>query len=336
MEHEPLVSVFVRVRDESRALREVLERLAGQRFAGGMEVVVLDNESTDGSDDVARRAGARVFTLPRSLFAYGRALNLGIELSRGRIVVLLSAHSVPRDEHWLTRFIAPLLADPAIGAAYCRQVPRGPISRLELRRFAAFPRASAVLSREEFLHASMRGDDPYELARFSNSASAVCRPAALANPFRDLPYAEDRAFAVDHLMSGGKVAYVHDAVVSYERRATWKAAYHVARRAQVSKRLIRELAAIYTGRRFDSTPDTANRLARTIVVLPWLLIRLAATLLEPSGLRRRAAVFAFRSTGSTIGLAVGALTWNRHVETLVPDAALLEEARRQCRPWSPA
>ena len=328
---DPLVSVFVRVRDESRALAEVLEHLASQCFTGGMEVVVLDNESVDGSADIALRAGARVFTLPRSLFAYGRALNLGIELCRGRIVVLLSAHSVPQDEHWLTRFVAPLLADPTIGAAYCRQVPHGPVGRLELRRFAAFGRADTVLDRDEFLRRCLGGEDPYELARFSNSAAAVRRDAALADPFRDLLYAEDRAFAVDHLISGGKVAYVHEAVVSYERRSTWKGAYHVARRAQVSKRLIRELAATYTGHRFDNTPDTVNRLARAALVLPGLLVRLAGVLREPADLRRRAAVFAARSTGSTLGLAVGALTWRRHIETLVPDADILEEARRQCR-----
>lgn len=328
--------MFVRVRDESVALRAVLDNLARQRFDGGLEVVVLDNESRDDSADVARRAGARVFTLPRELFGYGRALNLGVELCRGRIVVLLSAHSVPQDAEWLARFVAPLLADTSIGAAFCRQVPHGVVSRLERRRFRVFPDASTLVDQERFLEGCRAGEDPYELAVFSNSAAAIRKDAARVDPFRDLLYAEDRAFAVDHLSRGGKVAYVHDAVVSYERRSTWKGAYHVARRAQVSRRLIRELAATYSGRRFDSTADTVNRVVRAAAILPGVFVRLAGALTEPRGVRRRAATFALRSTGSTLGLAVGALTWRRYVRTLMPDNELLEEARRRCRPLTPA
>jgi glycosyltransferase involved in cell wall biosynthesis len=331
MSGKPLVTVFVRVRDEERALAEVLDRLGRQQLSGGMEIIVLDNESVDDSAGVALRAGARVFTLPRSLFGYGRALNLGVELARGEIVVLLSAHSVPQDERWLGRFVEPLTGADPVDAAYCRQVPHGIVCRLERRRFAMFPATPERLDREGFLAGCAAGADPYELARFSNSAAAVQRSSALANPFRDLPYAEDRAFAVDHLMGGGSVAYVPEAVVSYERSGTWRNSYHVARRAQVAKRLVRELAAVHTGRRLGSARDTANRLLRAAAVGPGLALRLVATLAEPPALRRRAVRFALRSTGSTLGLAVGALTWRHHVETLVPDPMLYEEALRRCR-----
>lgn len=334
---ETLVSVFIRVRNEADALAEVLDHLAHQNFNDGVEVVVLDNESTDGSAEIALAAGARVFTLPRALFGYGRALNLGVDLCRGQIVILLSAHSIPLDEHWLSRFVAPMLNDSRIGAAYCRQVPYGTVSRLERHRFACFPEANYVVNHHRFLALCHAGVDPYTVAQFSNSAAALRRESATANPFRDLPYAEDRAFAVDHLMHGGSIAYVHEAVVSYERSMTWKSAYHVARRAQISKRLIRELAATYTGRRFSSTLDTTNRVLRAAAVGLGLLTRLLhATIKEQPGVRRRAARFAMRSTGATLGLAVGALTWRQHVETLVPDRDLFEEAQRQCRPFSEA
>lgn len=332
MGDEPLVSVFIRVRDEAHALAEVLDHLSRQHFDGDTEVVVLDNESTDDSAQVALAAGARVFTLPRALFGYGRALNLGVELCRGQIVILLSAHSIPQDECWMTHFVAPLLADSDVGAAYCRQVPYGTVSRLERRRFACFPNASRTVRHDRMMTLCHGGADPYVVAQFSNSAAALRRESALANPFRDLPYAEDRAFAVDHLMGGGAIAYVHEAVVSYERSTTWKSAYDVARRAQVSKRLIRELAATYTGHRFNNASDTTNRVLRAAAVVPGLLMRLLATTRDPRGVRRRAVRFALRSTGSTLGLAVGALTWRRYVETLVPDIDMFEEARSRCRP----
>lgn len=330
MSAEPLVSVFIRVRDEAAALRNVLENLHRQELDAPMEIVVLDNESVDGSDRVALDAGARVFTLPRALFGYGRALNLGIGLCQGQIVVMLSAHSIPQSEQWLASLIAPIRDDPAVNAAFCRQIPIGQVSQLELRRFACFPTANTVMDRDTFLQKCHDGDDPYVAALFSNSACAVRRDVALAHPFRDLLYAEDRAFAVDCLMSGGKVAYAHDAVVSYERNMTWKSAYHVARRAQVSKRLIRELAATYTGTRFRCERDTVNRLARAVLVIPGLAVRVILSLREPRHLQRRSVRYALRSTGATLGLAKGALQWRHHLDTLSCDTARLDEARTQC------
>jgi glycosyltransferase involved in cell wall biosynthesis len=328
---EPLVSVFIRVRDEATALGEVLRHLNQQKIDGELEVVVLDNGSVDGSEQVALHAGARVFTLPREHFGYGRALNIGVRLCRGTIFVPLSAHSIPQSQEWLSELIAPL-RDGSAGAAFCRQTPTEPVSRFELRRFACFPGQDTDLTTTAFLQGSAAGADPYELAIFSNSACAIRRGAALQHPFRDLPYAEDRAFVVDYVVAGGTVAYRHSPAVSYERAMTWRSAFRVAYRAQVSKHLIRELAASYTGCRFDSSPDTRSRITRAVLVGPAALVRVVAGLAEPRGRRRRAIIFALRSTGATIGLAKGALRWRIHSETLNCDSQRLDAALEHCRP----
>jgi hypothetical protein len=49
------------------------------------EVVIADNGSTDGSQDIARRLGARVVDVPRR--GYGAALIGGIEAARGRYTI---------------------------------------------------------------------------------------------------------------------------------------------------------------------------------------------------------------------------------------------------------
>src|SRR5215831_4190972 len=102
----PEVSVFIRVRNEAKALVEVLAGLRAQAAGLAMEVVVLDNESDDDTVAVAQRANARVFSLPREHFGYGRALNLGARLCRGDIMIMLSAHSVPTSAGWLATLIA--------------------------------------------------------------------------------------------------------------------------------------------------------------------------------------------------------------------------------------
>lgn len=327
---DPLVSILIRVRDEESALRQVLNALQEQVLDQPYEVVVLDNESVDASAQVGLEAGAQVFTFPRKLFGYGRALNLGAELCEGQIVVNLSAHSIPQHPDWLAMLIQPIRDDPVVGAAYCNQTPATRVSRLEQRRFDCFPDADYCLGREWFLTQCGCSIDPYELAFFSNSACAVRRDVVLRNPFRDLPYAEDRAFIVDCLMEGNCVAYVRRAVVSYERKTTWKSARRIGYRAQVSKRLIRELSATYTGTRFRSTKETANRLCRAAVVLPATLVRVGRALLEPEGLRARSVRHALCATGATFGLAEGTLRWRHHIDALSADIPRLREARRHC------
>jgi hypothetical protein len=53
------------------------------------EVVIADNGSTDGSQEIARRAGARVVDVPRR--GYGAALMAGIEAARGEYVLMADA-----------------------------------------------------------------------------------------------------------------------------------------------------------------------------------------------------------------------------------------------------
>ncbi len=68
-------------------VRKATESLARLGVAG--EVVVADNGSTDGSQDIARAAGARVVDVPRR--GYGAALMAGIEASRGEYVLMADA-----------------------------------------------------------------------------------------------------------------------------------------------------------------------------------------------------------------------------------------------------
>ena len=58
--------------------------LARTGIAG--EVVIADNGSTDGSQDLARSLGARVVDVPER--GYGAALGGGIQAARGRFVVM--------------------------------------------------------------------------------------------------------------------------------------------------------------------------------------------------------------------------------------------------------
>jgi len=64
---------------------QAARRFLAQAGVAG-EVLVADNGSTDGSQDLARQAGARVIHVPR--LGYGAALRAGIGAARGRYVIM--------------------------------------------------------------------------------------------------------------------------------------------------------------------------------------------------------------------------------------------------------
>src|SRR2546423_13083096 len=80
------VSVVMPCLNEARTVAACVSKAARCLEELGVrgEVVVADNGSTDGSQDLARRAGARVVHAPER--GYGAALRAGIAAARGRYV----------------------------------------------------------------------------------------------------------------------------------------------------------------------------------------------------------------------------------------------------------
>jgi len=76
-----MFSVVLPVLDERDALPWVLER-----FPAGYAPVVVDNGSTDGSGDLARRLGVEVVDVPEP--GYGAALLGGIHAAKGRYIIM--------------------------------------------------------------------------------------------------------------------------------------------------------------------------------------------------------------------------------------------------------
>ena len=82
------LSVVMPCLNEARTLencvRKSLDCLQQHGIRG--EVIVADNGSTDGSQDIARRTGARVVDVPAR--GYGNALWTGIRAAEGEYVIM--------------------------------------------------------------------------------------------------------------------------------------------------------------------------------------------------------------------------------------------------------
>jgi glycosyltransferase involved in cell wall biosynthesis len=103
----PEVSVVIPCLNEAASIEECVlaarDALDRGRYEG--EVLVVDNDSTDGSGDIATAAGARVVSEPRR--GYGNAYLAGLAAARGTYIVMLDA-DLTYDAAELPRFIQEL------------------------------------------------------------------------------------------------------------------------------------------------------------------------------------------------------------------------------------
>src|SRR5256714_1009071 len=318
---QSLVSVLIRVRNEEPALRRLLECLRIQKLDRPFEVVVIDNESDDESAEVARTMGARVFTFPRSHFGYGRAINFGIKLCRGELIVLLSAHSWPQGNDWLSHMVNGV-EDGASAAAYCRQRADGKVCQQEKTRFKVFAQHDYKLDMESLLRRCKSGEDVYEICCFSNSAAIIRRDVALRFPFRDLPFAEDRAFVLDCVMAGHSIAYLSTASVAYQQPATFKSFYRIGWACNISKHLIRELGSKAIGTDLRKS-ELVRKVVRLLCKPLEIMGRILEALLRDRAQLGRATRYAAISCAMSLGCIVGELTWHRYRKTTCCDSSVL-------------
>ncbi|MFD4992062.1 glycosyltransferase family 2 protein [Cellulosimicrobium cellulans] len=121
----PTVSVVVPVRDDAEALDECLALLSRQTVAP-IEVVVVDNASSDDSAHVARRWGAVVVCEER--VGIPAAAAAGYDAARGDVIARLDADSRP-DPGWVQRVVDRMAADPSLdamtGTGTFDDLPRG-------------------------------------------------------------------------------------------------------------------------------------------------------------------------------------------------------------------
>lgn len=93
----PSVSVVIRTYNEASKLRRLLVFLQQDE----VEIVVVDNGSTDETSTLLKEFGVKSVWLDQKEFNYPKSINLGVAKATGDIIVLLSGHSVPVHREWL-------------------------------------------------------------------------------------------------------------------------------------------------------------------------------------------------------------------------------------------
>ena len=116
----PAASAIVLNRNGLGFVEEAVESLLAQD-CGDLEVLVVDNGSSDGSDDlVERRFGSRVRLLRNGRnLGYGAGNNVGLRVAGGRYLVLLNNDAVAAPS-MVREMVAAAEADPRTGMVAAR------------------------------------------------------------------------------------------------------------------------------------------------------------------------------------------------------------------------
>jgi rhamnosyltransferase len=211
------VTVAIPVRDGGVALGRTLTAVVGQTVAH--ELLVCDSGSVDGSVAVARQHGARVLEIAAQSFNHGASRNLLMREATGRYVAFLTQDAEPADERWLERLLDGFELDARVALVYGPYLPRADAAlatRQALERWFCSispdgsPRIDRLQPSERDLPArslvSRRGF-------FTDANACIAREAWSAVPFRAVPYAEDRALALDMLRAGYSKVFMPQASV---------------------------------------------------------------------------------------------------------------------------
>lgn len=187
-----MISVVIRVKNEERWIGRCLMSVSKQNYPD-FEVIVVDNESDDGTLETVRRFDCRILTISDKEFSHGRALNLGISKASGELMAILSGHCIPVNDRWLTR-LESAFTSPDIVGVYGRQEPLPDTIDLDKRDlWTTFGKDRRVQEADYFFH---------------NANSMIRKDIWQKLPFNeDLDGIEDRDWGKRVLEHGYRVVY---------------------------------------------------------------------------------------------------------------------------------
>jgi peptidoglycan-N-acetylglucosamine deacetylase len=209
----PVVTVVVPAYNEARVIGRTLDSLLAQGYPG-LDIVVVDDGSTDGTFEAARRDEARVRVLRQANAGKAAALNAGFAAARGSIVVVVDADTLLAP-HAIERLVAPMHDTTVVAVAGNAKV--GNRVNLVTRWQALEYITSQNLDRRAFAMVNAITVVPGAIGAWRRDVVRAVGGVSSAT------LAEDQDLTITLLRRGGRIAYADDAIAFTEAPETLRA-----------------------------------------------------------------------------------------------------------------
>jgi glycosyltransferase involved in cell wall biosynthesis len=218
------VSVVIPTYNAGPEFAWLLRKLNGQKAVQGVEVVIVDSGSSDGTVQAAKDAGATLVQIPQSEFSHSHARNLGAQHASGEYLLFMVQDAFPIGDHWMAGMLRAL-RDPAAGnlaAVSCSEFARSDSDLMYDAMIDTHYRFLGCLEQDRV--GMLRGTDHMALRSQGQLSDVSCLiPRELFGQYRYRgDYAEDLDLGIRLIKDGWKVAMLASVkVVHSHNRPAW-------------------------------------------------------------------------------------------------------------------
>jgi rhamnosyltransferase len=220
------ISIVILTKNAEGDLCRSLPVIFSQRTKFSYEVIIIDNESSDNTLELLKRFPVRNITVKESDFHHSKVRNLGVQVSKGRFLVLLTGDAIPCNELWLENLIIPLEKDSNAAGVYSRQIPKPDCSPIEARDIYLGAGPLRIIKAVDF-------SDPYQVEdyknniwsfiAFSNISSCYRKDLLKTYPFNEaISAVEDQEWCKRMIEKGHSFYYEPASCVLHSHNLTFK------------------------------------------------------------------------------------------------------------------
>ena len=191
---EQLVSIIIRTKNESFWIGKCLYAIENQSYRN-YEIVIIDNSSNDNTLRIVRKnfPKVKIIRYNSKKFFPGRAINLGIQKSKGKFIAMISGHCIPKDKFWIKNLLKNFTSKKIAGV-YGKQEPLDTSNPDVVRDLIyLFGKDKKIQTKDPFFHNanSMIRKELWKKVKFDERTLHI----------------EDRIWAQEQINRGNKLVY---------------------------------------------------------------------------------------------------------------------------------
>ena len=227
------VTIVIPTYNGGDLLKKVVKAIQSQIYTTGFEIIIIDSESTDDTQNYFKDAEGVVFhEIVKKDFNHGGTRNLGVSLAQGEYVAFITQDAIPANDFWLYNLVSPLKTNVNAAGVFGRHIPYEDTS-VYLKRdlnnhFMQFNQYPLVVSKNTPLPYNFQ-DNPsawnHILWFYSDNNSCLRKSVWEQIPLPEVSFGEDQLWAQRIINAGYEKCYAPNAVVIHSHNFDYNEVY---------------------------------------------------------------------------------------------------------------